>query len=95
MATVRELETAIHDVEGFRVRLRYPRGRDVRGDRGGLEPYPFVRAAAWGGTVGEWVARRFRRLYPDFAVEVLDARGRRVPANTYVRTVRRSYLRAA
>jgi hypothetical protein len=88
--TVHDLEETIYEVEGFRVRLRHRNGRDVRGDRKVPRPYPFVRMRKPCTTVGEWIAARLA-AYSDYAVEVLDGRGRRVRRNTHLHTVRQSY----
>lgn len=41
---------------------------------------------------GTWKEERFRRAYPGFEVNVLDAYGDSVHGNAYLRTVRETYL---
>ena len=43
-------------------------------------------------TVESWKEERFRRAYPGFDVEVLDAYGDSMHGNAYLRTVRETYL---
>ena len=45
VATIRQVEQRIRDVEGFKVRIRYGRdSRDVRSDKGKVKQYTYRRA---------------------------------------------------
>ena len=92
MATVRAVERRIFNVEGFRVAILHPDGRDVRGDRERLPQYPFTRAMANRNNVKTWKERRFEPVYPGFDVEVIGRDGRRVHGGTLLETVRDEYL---
>jgi hypothetical protein len=91
MSSVANVERKIRRVEGFAVRVLHLRGADVRGDRGGMPPYGYHRAADSDITVENWKATRFRPSYPGFEVDVLDPRGRSVQGNTKLGTVREGY----
>jgi hypothetical protein len=91
MSSVANVERKIRRIEGFAVRVLHLRGADVRGDRGGMPPYGYYRAADSDITVENWKATRFRPSYPGFEVDVLDARGRSVQGNTKLGTVREGY----
>lgn len=91
MSTVRAVERKIFRVEGFDVVIRHLDGRDVRGDREDLPPYPFERAMADRRNVKDW-KQRFRRKYPGFKVDILDARGWPVHGGTHLSTVRDGYV---
>ncbi len=91
MSTVANVERRIRRVEGFAVRVLHLRGTDVRGDRGGMPPYSYHRAADNDITVENWKATRFRPSYPGFEVDVVDARGNSVQGNTKLGTVRDTY----
>ena len=91
MSTTANVERKIRRVEDFEVRILHLRGADVRGDRSGLPQYPFRHAAPDDFTVGHWKKTRFRPTFPGFEVQVLDGRGRPVPGNTKLSTVRASY----
>ncbi len=92
MATVRSVERRIFNTEGFRVVVRHPDGRDVRGDRERLPPYPFTRAMKNSSNVKTWKERRFESVYPGFDVDVVGADGRRMHGGTLLGTVRDEYL---
>lgn len=91
MSTVAGVERRIERREGFRVRIRHPDGRDVRGDREGLPQYPFERRAPDASTVKHWIETRFKPVFPGFEVEVLDGAGEHVHGGTRLGTVRDSY----
>jgi len=93
MSRVANVERKIRRVEGFRVRVLHLRGADVRGDREGMPPYAYHRAADNDITVETWKATRFRSSYPGFEVDVVDARGNSVQGNTKLGTVRETYER--
>jgi hypothetical protein len=92
VAKVKNVEKRIWDLEGFAVRILHLGGRDVRGDRSGLPQYPYLGPAGDEMTVESWKEERFRRAYPGFDVDVLDAYGDSMHGNAYLRTVRETYL---
>ena len=91
MSTVRNVERQIRRVEGFNVHVLHPDGRDVRGDRDHVPPYPYSKAAAGTSTVADWKRNRFTMKYPGFDVEVVDIRGEHMHGATLLRTVRATY----
>lgn len=92
MAKVGSVELKIARVEGFRARIRYLSGADVRGDREGMPTYPYERAARDAWTVADWRRERFSRTYPGFDVDVLDGDGNIVTAGqTLLESVRDTY----
>lgn len=92
MARVMMVEKQAWDVEGFAIRILHLDGRDVRGDRMGMPPYPFHQPAKNDLSVEQWKQQRFRQAYPGFQVEVLDCDGSAVHGNTRLGTVRDTYL---
>jgi hypothetical protein len=91
MATVRQVEARIERIEGFRVRLLHPDGRDVRSDRANLPQYGYERAASDGTTVRRWQDVRFTRSYSGWDVEVLNSDGKPAHGRTLLSTVRATY----
>jgi hypothetical protein len=91
MATVRQLEGRIERIEGFRVQLLHPGGRDVRGDRANLPQYGYERAASDGVNVRRWKDVRFTPSYSGWDVEVLDSDGNPAHGRTLLSTVRATY----
>ena len=91
MSTIANVERKIRRVEGFRVRILYLQGTDVRGDRIGLPQYSVRHAADNDFTVERWKETRFRQSFPGFNVDVLDRRGRSMQGNTKLNTVRGTY----
>ena len=91
MATVRAVERQIERVEGFRVAIRHPDGRNVRGDRMHMPTYRFQRAMADVANVRAWREGRFRSRYPGFEVVVVGRDGRDVHGATLLGTVRAEY----
>lgn len=94
MATIRQVEEKILDVEGFKVHVLHAQGgRDVRSDRGRMPAYPYKRALKGSKSVSDWRNGRFTQRYPGFCVRVLKADGR-TPAHgrTLLSTVRDTYL---
>jgi hypothetical protein len=87
VSTVRAVERQIERVEGFRVAIRHPDGRDVRGDRARMPTYPM----ADGANVRSWREGRFRLRYPGFEVDVKGRDGRNVHGATLLSTVRSEY----
>lgn len=93
MATIKQVERRIYEVEGFRVRIRHGRdGRDVRSDKANVKQYSFKRALKHSKTVKGWRDSRFSTLYPGFDVEVLNADGGTAHGRSKLATVRDSYL---
>ena len=91
MATIGNVERKIRRIEHFEARFLYLDGSDVRSDKEGLPHYPYEVAASGSITIDAWKRGRFRRVYPGYDVKVLDLRGRVVPGNTRLSTVRDSY----
>ena len=92
MARIKNVEKRIWDVEGFAVRILWPDGRDVRGDKAGMPMYLYDRAAKNSMNVHTWKEHRFHQAFPGFDAEVLDADGVAVHGNTLLSSVRDSYL---
>jgi len=88
---VENVEKSIGEIEGFNVCIRYPNGKNVRGDRADFPTYRFQKAAPDKMTVYNWKRSRFRTIYVGFHVDVLDGGGEKVIGNTRLRTVRNSY----
>lgn len=91
MAKVEDVEKRIWDLEGFTVRILHLSGRDVRDDRTGLPRYPYLQPADDEITVETWKQERFRRAYPGFEVDVLEAGRHPAHGNAQLGTVRESY----
>ena len=93
MLKVMDVVGKIWDLEGFAVRITDLDGRDVIGVRKRFQcpRHDYERAAPNNWTVEDWKATRFRRYYPEFDVEVLDADGIDVHGRTILRTVREFY----
>lgn len=93
MATIKQVEKRVFDVEGFSVRIRHGRdSRDVRSDKAMVKQYGFRRALKHSKSVKDWRDGRFARAYPGFVVDVLDSHGRIAHGRTLLSTVRDSYL---
>lgn len=93
MATMKQVEQRIFEVEGFDVRILHGRGqRDVRSDKSNVKQYGFKRALKHSKNVKDWRNGRFADTYPGFDVEVLNAWGGRVHGGTLLGTVRDTYL---
>jgi hypothetical protein len=93
VATIKQVEKRIYDVEGFNVRVRHGRdSRDVRSDKGRVKQYGYRRALKHSKRVSDWRDGRFARTYPGFVVDVLHADGRVAHGRTLLGTVRDSYL---
>ena len=89
MATIKQVEAKIAEVEGFEVRILHGRdGRDVRSDKTNVKQYNYRRALKNSKNVKDWRDGRFARTYPGFAVEVLNANGRPAHGRTLLATVR-------
>lgn len=92
MPTIRAIESKIAKIEGFRVKVRYETGKDVRSDRASLPGYPYERMLKNSANVRDWIDTRFKATYPGFDVHVLDEGGKRVHGRTKLATVRDTYL---
>ena len=93
MATIKQVEQRIFDIEGFDVRILHARdSRDVRSDKSSVKQYGYKRALKHSKSVKAWRDSRFARTYPGFSVEVLDASRRVAHGGTLLGTVRDSYL---
>jgi hypothetical protein len=95
MATIERIENQIARVERFRAVFVTEDRRDLRGDRTGIPGYSnrFAKKAPGRMTVEGWKQRRFRMIYPGFDAEVLMANGAPARGNTFLETVRDSYLK--
>lgn len=92
MPTIGSIERRIQRVEGFRVRILYPGGRNIRSDQEGFRHnYNYERAASDEMTVRQWREVRFENVYPGYGVEVLHRNGRVANGNTKLGSVRTKY----
>ncbi|HTJ25739.1 MAG TPA: hypothetical protein VMA36_06190 [Candidatus Limnocylindria bacterium] len=85
MASTKNIERNIRDLEGFAVRIR----NDVK--RRNLPDYDYGRAARAAFTVADWKRARFERNYPDLDVDVLRADGRTASATVTLAKLRSDY----
>ena len=92
MSAIRAIEARIARIEGFRVKVLYETGKDVRSDRASLPSHPYARMLKNSANVRECIDTRFKTTYPGFDVHVLDHDGRRVHGLTRLSTVRDTYL---
>jgi hypothetical protein len=92
MPLAKNVEKRIWDTEGFAVVIRHGDGRDMRGDRQGLPPYPYTYSAKNSMTVATWVEQRFNKVYPGFRVDVLDGSAEPANGQTLLSTIRDSYI---
>jgi hypothetical protein len=95
MATIERIENQIARIEAFRAVFVTEDRRDLRGDRSGIPSYAnrFAKKAPGRMTVEGWKQRRFRAIYPGFDADVLMANGAPARGNTFLQTVRESYLK--
>jgi hypothetical protein len=87
VASIKQIESQIHNREGFLVELHDRRERP----RARLVDYDFERAARGVFTVDEWIAKRFSILYPNLDVYVLRPDGKRATARTTLARIRAEY----
>jgi len=85
VASTKNIERNIRDLEGFAVRIR----NDVK--RRNLPDYDYGRAARAAFTVADWKRARFERNYPDLDVDVLRADGRTASATVTLAKLRSDY----
>lgn len=94
MATLGEVQDTINRVERLTVVFVYPKsGRDVRDDRRGFTPYPFVNKINDDLTVSDLIRRRFGDYERHGLKAVIkDYDNNIVHGGTRVREVRRTFL---
>lgn len=93
MAKAGDVERSVYQVEGFRITIRHPGGRDVRDDKMRFKKYPYERALKHSVNVAKWRKTRFEQHYaPGFTVDVLRCDGTRAHGRTLLATVRDTYL---
>jgi hypothetical protein len=85
VASTKNIERNIRNLEGFAVRIR----NDVK--RRNLPDYDYGRAARAAFTVADWKRARFERNYPDLDVDVLRADGRTASATVTLAKLRSDY----
>lgn len=85
MASIKNIERDIRDLEGFAVRI----SKDA--SQQSLQDYDYGRAARATFTVSDWKRARFERYYPNLNVEVLRADGRVATGTMLLAKVRASY----
>jgi hypothetical protein len=90
MTTLATRIRELSDKEGFDI-LVVKNNKPARMDKNGEPPYDFEKKARGTTTVSEWKANRFKKIYPSYECEVLDAQGNHVNGNTLLSTVRQSY----
>lgn len=74
MALLKNVETKIKQVEGFKVTF-VKNNRDIRGNLEDIPTYPYAVAAQDNWTVQEWKQKRFSQKYPGYDVRVYDKKG--------------------
>ena len=87
---VENLERAIFNVEGFKVRV-LEGGIDKRGDSEEARSYTFTRASQDSRTVSQWIDERFKETNPHLGIVVLDGDGNPVHGRTTLGNVRETY----
>ncbi|HZQ75081.1 MAG TPA: hypothetical protein VFB08_19365 [Burkholderiales bacterium] len=92
MPTLRSVERAVANTEGFDVTIRHADGRDIRSDKTGVPGYPYRKGARNDFTVAEWRKQRFRICYPGYKVTVWLYDGTEAGGGMRLSTVRGSYL---
>jgi len=88
MPTVEDFEAKVYKVEGIRIRLRYPNGRDVRGDKVGVPAYDVETP-----TPDSFTVRDFKDSLRNFVgfnveVDILDSQGDLVHGKTSLAKLR-------
>jgi hypothetical protein len=92
MPNIGSIERRIQRIEGFRVRLLYPDGRNIRSDQQRFHhTYNYERAASDEMTVSQWRESRFQNAYAGFKVQVLLRDGRIANGNTKLGNIRATY----
>lgn len=86
MASVKNIERAIRELEGFDVAVR-SNGINLRK----LPPYAYGRAARAAFTVADWKRKRIESNYPGLEVDVLRADGRVASRTMTLARVRGEY----
>lgn len=85
MASTKNIERDILNLEGFAVRIR----NDAK--QRNLPDYDYGRAARAAFTVADWKRARFELLYPELDVDVLRADGRVASGSVMLAKVRAGY----
>ena len=85
MASIKNIERDIRNLEGFAVHINKNAGQRS------LPDYDFGRAARATFTVSDWKRTRFQRYYPDLEIDVLRADGRIATGTMSLAKVRASY----
>jgi hypothetical protein len=86
VASIKNIERDIRALEGFTVVI-HSDGTNRRN----LPDYDYDRAARAPFTVADWKRRRIEPNYPDLAVDVLRADGRRASSSTTLEKIRADY----
>jgi hypothetical protein len=86
VASIKNIERDIRALEGFTVVI-HSDGTNRRN----LPDYDYDRAARAPFTVADWKRRRIEPNYPDLAVDVLRADGRRATSSTTLEKIRADY----
>jgi hypothetical protein len=87
VATIKQVERAIRECEGFEVQI----APKTAGRRGQNVEYDYARAARNAFTVEDWKRARFDPQYPDCEIRVLRADGRVAPARMTLAKLRIEY----
>jgi len=91
MPKIKHIEATVADVERFKIRIMQ-NGADVRGDKVVNKQYDAGKMAKNSYTVSQWKENRFRKQFPGYDVDVLNADGSVARGNTLLSTVRYTYL---
>ena len=92
MVKVSKVEKDIEREEGFKVIFRHSDGSDVSGTKA-VKSYKKPKKMAKNSySVSEWIEKRFKKQYPQFNVDVLNADKKKAGGNTKLAKVRDTYL---
>jgi hypothetical protein len=87
VATIKQVERAIRECEGFVVSI----APKTAGGRGRNVEYDYARAARNAFTVEDWKRARFDSQYPECEIRVLRPDGRPAPARMTLAKLRSEY----
>lgn len=90
MTTLATRIRALSDLEGFDIQVFDNEGSPADPKTNGLPAYPYEKKARSSITVSDWKAR-FRKAYPGYTCEVLNADGSIAHGNTKLESVRQTY----
>ncbi|MBM1198718.1 hypothetical protein GYM96_02860 [Pseudomonas fragi] len=90
MPMVKNVEKKIWDIQEFDVRFKTLDGKDVRGDKKDMPQYQRKNKSKNDMTVSEWKSG-FKKIYPGYDVDVLDAAGEAAHGSKKLGTVRDTY----